>query len=86
VAERTDFTSLLTDLADAKAALLDAETRATEKLIAAKAAYRDNPTDANRARKAAAVEHIQALRAAVRADRTGTTVAGDAYTEGGYAR
>lgn len=74
-----DFEALLDQLAEAKAALLQAETEATEELIAAKTAYREDPTDENRTRKAKAVAVIQALRAAVRADRQGNQVAGDAY-------
>jgi hypothetical protein len=79
VAEQSDFEALLTALAEAKANLLAAEAEATEELIHAKAAYREEPSEENRARKAAAVENIQALRAAVRAGRKENQVAGDAY-------
>lgn len=78
-AESPDFEALLDALAEAKAALLAAEAEATTELIHAKALYREEPTDVNRARKVKAVETIQALRAAVRADRKGIQVAGDAY-------
>jgi hypothetical protein len=74
-----DFEALLDQLAEAKAALLAAEAEATTELIHAKAAYREKPTGENRARKAKAVEVIQALRAAVRRDREGTRVGGDAF-------
>ena len=74
-----DVGALVAALADAKAALERAEVTATEELIAAKAAYQDSPTLVNRQRKATAVAAIQALRAAVRADRPGTRVGVDAY-------
>lgn len=86
MADTTDFEALLRSLNEAKAALLAAEAEATEELIAAKAAYRDDPSDGNRERKAAAVDRIQALRSIVRADREqgpGATVGGDAYLSPG---
>lgn len=75
-------TGLLDDLASAKAALEQAERVATDELIAAKAAHRDDPNPDTRARKAVAVANIQALRAAVRADRDqqpGGRIGGDAF-------
>lgn len=81
--ESHDFEALLDALAEAKAALLAAEAEATEELIHAKAAYLEDPNDETRARKAKAVEVIQALRTAVRKDRDGTQVAGDAYVTDG---
>lgn len=84
MAEQPDYEGLLTALAEAKAALLQAETEATEELIAAKDAYRENPNEETRARKAAAVEQIQALRAILRANRPkGVQVGGDAYITDG---
>lgn len=69
-------------IADLEAALPHAqrEDAAVAELVAAKDAYRTDPSDANRDRKAAAVAAVQALRAAERADRTGVQVCGDAYT------
>lgn len=84
-APRPDVAALVADLATAKAALEQAEADATDELIAAKQAYRDDPTGENRRRKAAAVEHIQEIRAAVRADRP-TQIGGDAYVTGDGAR
>jgi hypothetical protein len=83
--DRPDFEALLDALVEAKAALLAAEAEATEELIHAKAAYRENPTPESRARKAKAVEVITALRAAVRKDRKGIEVGGDAYITDGPA-
>ncbi len=77
-----DIEALLRQVAEAKAALLQAETEATEELIHAKDAYRADPSDENRERKAAAVERIQALRRAVRADREqspGGRLGGDVF-------
>lgn len=81
-AARSDPADLVANLAAARDALVEAERLATEELIAAKAAYRDDPNPDTRERKVAAVEDIQALRAAVRADRPagpGAQVGGDAY-------
>lgn len=80
-AARPDPADLVANLAAARGALVEAERLATEELVAAKAAYRDDPSPDTRERKAAAVENIQALRAAVRADRPtapGGSVGGDA--------
>lgn len=69
--------------AAADAALAGAEADLLAELAEAKAACRCNPADdLARRRKAAAVADVQAYRATVRADRTGTTVAGDAYITG----
>lgn len=76
-----DPRALVAALADAKAALEAAEADATGELIAAKLAYRDDPSEGNRWRKAEAVEVIREIRAAVRADRPGIQVGGDAYTD-----
>jgi hypothetical protein len=80
--DRPDFEALLRAVVEAKAALLAAEAEATEELINAKAAYRKDPSDENRDRKARAVEDIQALRALVRADRaqgSGAELGGDVF-------
>lgn len=83
-----DPAALVTALAEARAALAAAEAEATEELIWAKAQHREHQTPETAARKAAAVERIQALRAVVRADRAsgpGAAIGGDAYVvpEGG---
>lgn len=52
-----------------------------DELTAAKAAHQENPTDASRQRRDAAVASIQAVRAAERANRT-VSLAGDAYETG----
>jgi len=51
-------------------------------LVAAKEAYRTNPSRPNRAARAAAVTAVQALRATERADRARVRIAGDAYVSG----
>jgi hypothetical protein len=69
-------------VAEAKAALLAAEAEATEELIHAKTAYREDPSEENRDRKTRAVENIQALRALVRQDRakeSGAELGGDVF-------
>jgi hypothetical protein len=58
------------------------EDEAVVELVAAKDAYRDDPSEANRQRKADAVAAVQALRFEERANRTGIRVAGDAYVTG----
>lgn len=56
------------------------EEAAVEELVAAKAAYAEDPSDENRERKAAAVEAVQAVRAEERANRKHIGIAGDAFT------
>ncbi len=58
------------------------EEEAVAKLVAAKDAFRDDPSEANRQRKADAVAAVQAVRLAERANRTGVRVVGDAYVTG----
>lgn len=58
------------------------EEEAVAELVAAKDACRERPTDANRARKAAAAAAVQAIRAEERIDRPGVGVVGDAYVTG----
>ena len=61
----------------------DREDKAVAVLTAAKDAYREDPSGRNKARKAAAVARVVAIRNEERAERTGVTVAGDAFmTEG----
>lgn len=57
------------------------EEEAVAELVAAKAACADGPNPDTRARKAAAVAAVQAVRAEERAGRT-NFVAGDAYATG----
>ena len=57
------------------------EEDAVAELVDAKAACADDPTPDTRARKAAAVAAVQALRAEERAGRT-SFLAGDAYATG----
>lgn len=47
------------------------EQEAVDKLIAAKDAYRDKPTDANKAKLAAAKQSVVEVRQQVRANRGG---------------
>ncbi len=58
------------------------EEEAVAELVAAKDAYRDDPSEANRQRKADAVAAVQAVRFEERANRAGVRVAGDAYVTG----
>ena len=61
----------------------EAEEAAVEELVAAKDAYRGDPSDTNRLRKAVAVAAVQAIRFEERANRSGIRLAGDAYVTGG---
>jgi len=61
----------------------EAEEAAVVELVAAKDAFRADPSDANRERKAAAVAAVQAVRFEERANRTGIRLAGDAFVNGG---
>jgi hypothetical protein len=80
----TDIGKLVARAAAAQAALADAESGALAELVAAKDAHRANPTDKTRARKAAAVEAVQQLRAVQRAGRgEGPSVGGDAFVTTG---
>lgn len=56
-----------------------AHVQALSELIDAKDAYRTDPSEANRARKAAAVATLQQLRGHLRQGRTRPQVAGDAF-------
>ncbi len=80
--DRPDFEALLKALAEAKANLLAAEAEATEELIHAKAAYREDPSAETRERRDRAVDNIQALRALVREGRAkgpGAELGGDVF-------
>lgn len=59
------------------------EDAAGVELVAAKAAYWEAPTEANRQRRDAAVANIQAIRREERTSRPARTVAGDAFMGGG---
>ena len=61
----------------------DTEAEAEAVLIAAKDAYRADPTAANRQAKADAVADIRRLRAAARVGRAGNAVAGDVFVTTG---
>lgn len=60
----------------------DREDKAVAVLVAAKDAYRADPSARNKAAKAKAVAAVVAVRNDERADRTGFSVAGDAFTGG----
>lgn len=59
----------------------DRENEAVAVLVAAKDAYRADPSPENKAAKAEAVATVTAIRNEERADRTGVSVAGDAFTK-----
>ena len=67
----------------------EAEEAACEDLVAAKDAYRDDPSEENKVLKAAAVEAVQLVRAEERLKRVDSTgrpllrLGGDAYPSGG---
>jgi len=75
------FHDLLAAKAAADVALVEAEQAILTELLAAKDAYRDDPSDDNRERRRLAVENVRALRAVQRADRPTDrhTVGGDAF-------
>lgn len=50
------------------------EDKAVANLVAAKDAYREDPSDKNKARKAKAVQAVQDIRNEERADRVGVSV------------
>lgn len=58
------------------------EDAAVAELVAAKDAFRADPSEVNRVRKADAVAAVQAIRAEERSNRSGVRVAGDAYVAG----
>jgi len=74
-----DLAALLEQRAALDAQITDAHVQALSELIDAKDAYRADPTEENRLRKAAAGATIQQLRAHLRAGRTAPAVAGDAF-------
>jgi hypothetical protein len=55
------------------------EEAAVAELVDAKDAFRTDPTDANRTRRATAVAAVQAARAEERANRTAVGIVGDAF-------
>ncbi len=56
----------------------DDEFEAGAALIAAKDAYRADPSEENKKAKAEATARLQSIRNQARADRTGVSVSGDA--------
>lgn len=74
----TDLDRLVAAYGEAKTAFEGAEERLLAELSEAKAAYRDDQSEGNKARKAAAAERVQAYRRMARADRADVVVGGDA--------
>ena len=60
----------------------EAEEEAGAELIAAKDAYREDPSEENRVRRAAASEAVRTVRLAERSRPGRQTIAGDAFTTG----
>jgi hypothetical protein len=58
------------------------ETAAVDQLVAAKDAYREDPSEENRKARDAAVKKVQKIRAEEREGRTGLIVGGDAEQTG----
>jgi hypothetical protein len=58
------------------------ETAAVDQLVAAKDAYREDPSEENRKARDAAVKKVQKIRAEQREGRTGLSVGGDAEQTG----
>jgi hypothetical protein len=58
------------------------ETAAVDQLVAAKDAYREDPSDENRKARDAAVKKVQKIRAEEREGRTGLSIGGDAEQTG----
>jgi len=73
-----DIADLLAQKADIDRQVLDAMAAAETELLAAKEAYRADPTNETAQRRLDAIAAIQAIRAAVRAGRP-LAVAGDAF-------
>lgn len=73
-----DVAALLAQKADLEAQLVAAEQDALAELLAAKEAYRANPTNETAQRRLDAIAAIQAIRALVRAGRP-LAVGGDAF-------
>lgn len=78
-----DLAALIAQRAALDEAIGGAHDDALAELVAAKAAYRADPSEANRARKAAAVTAVQQVRAHLREGRTTTQVGGDAFLSNG---
>lgn len=73
-----DINELIEAKRAADAALADAEAGVLDELVAAKDAYRTDPSEGNRTRKAAAVSAIQYVREVQRTGRATHAVGGDA--------
>lgn len=74
-----DLAALIAQRAALDDQITAAHDDALAELVAAKEAFRADPSEANRYRKAAAVGAIQRLRLHLRAGRTSTQVGGDAF-------
>lgn len=74
-----DVAALLEQRAALDAQLEAAEAGVLAELVAAKEAYRADPSPENKVRKAAAVGAVQQLRAHLRVGRTSNQVGGDAF-------
>jgi membrane protein involved in colicin uptake len=74
-----DLAALIAQRAALDAAIGGAHDDALNELVAAKDAYRTDPSETNRARKAAAVAAVQLVRAHLREGRTAPQVGGDAF-------
>lgn len=61
----------------------ESEEAAVADLVAAKDAFRADPSEDNRQHKADAVAAVQAVRAEERANRVGVRLAGDAFVKAG---
>ncbi len=73
----TDIDKLLADKAAADAALAGHEERLLAELVAAKEAYRYDPSDDNGEAKRSAAQRLRAYRQVTRADRDGVGVVAD---------
>lgn len=74
-----DLAELLAQRAALEQQIADRHDLVLAELVAAKEAARADPTETNRARRAAAVAQVQQLRAALREGRTVPQVGGDAF-------
>lgn len=74
-----DLAALIAQRAALDDQITAAHDDALAELVAAKEAFRADPSEANRYRKAAAVGAVQRLRGHLRVGRTTTQVGGDAF-------
>lgn len=73
----SDLDRLVAAKREADAAFIGAEEGLLAELAEAKAAYRDDPSEENKTRKAEAAARVQGYRALARVNRTGV-IGGDA--------